>query len=68
LNNKKNDKFSRYPCNDWTYSDLKERKWLKNDWKCVLTIETSDGQKGFFEVRVKTIEEFQLNIGIGDEE
>jgi hypothetical protein len=36
--------------------------------RSVLTIETSDGQKGFFEARVKTIERIsKLNIGIGDE-
>lgn len=36
--------------------------------RSVLTIETADGQKGFFEARVKTIERIaRLNIGVGDE-
>jgi len=36
--------------------------------RSVLTIETADGQKGFFEARIKTIEKIKaLNIEIGNE-
>lgn len=36
--------------------------------RSVLTIETADGQKGFFEARAKTIERIKnLNIGVGDD-